>query len=324
MGWDNLRETIYENQKKLGVIPLDTKLTPRPAELPAWDSLTADQKRLYVREMEVFAGFLTQTDEQLGRILDEVASSPNGKNTLIMMALGDNGCSAEGGLDGTLNNMATQNGFPDDVQTMLKSVDEIGNSLHENHFAVGWAWALDCPFQWTKQVASHFGGTRSGFLISWPAGIKALGEVRSQWHHFVDVAPTIYEAVGVPMPKVVNGIAQVPLAGTSMVYTFDDPKAPDRHTSQYFEIMGNRAIYHDGWQAAARHGIPWILLGKKGDFQNDKWELYDLKTDFSEAEDLAAKEPDRLKTLQALFDEQERRCQLSTKDPSLSPRSWNR
>jgi arylsulfatase A-like enzyme len=321
MGWDNLRETIYENQKKLGVIPPDTKLTPRPAELPAWDSLNADQKRLYAREMEVFAGFLTQTDEQLGRILDEVANSPQGKNTLIMMALGDNGCSAEGGLDGTLNNMATQNGFPDDVQTMLKSVDEIGSSLHENHFAVGWAWALDCPFQWTKQVASHFGGTRSGFLISWPAGIKALGEVRSQSHHFVDVAPTIYEAVGVPMPKMVNGIAQAPLAGTSMVYTFDDPKAPDRHTSQYFEIMGNRAIYHDGWLAAARHGIPWILLGKKGDFQNDKWELYDLKTDFSEADDLAAKEPDRLKTLQALFDEQAKKYNVYPLDDRFAERA---
>src|SRR5271170_8032181 len=186
------------------------KLTMRPDALPAWDTLTADQKRLFARQMEVFAGFLAQTDEQVGRLLDAVRESPNGENTLIILALGDNGCSAEGGLNGTLNNMATQNGFPDDVATMLKSIDEIGEPQHENHFSVGWAWALDTPFKWTKQVASHFGGTRSGFVVSWPARIKARGELRKQWHHIVDLAPTLYESIGVQMPETVNGIKQVP------------------------------------------------------------------------------------------------------------------
>lgn len=188
MGWDSYREMVFAQQKKLGIVPDSAKLTPRPAELPAWETLSDDQKRLYSRQMEVFAGFLTQTDEQVGRVLDAVAKSPNADNTLVLLALGDNGASAEGGLNGTVNNMATQNGIPDDVQNMLKVIDELGSPKHENHFSVGWAWAVDTPFQWTKQVASHFGGTRSGFTVSWPARIKAHGEVRNQWHHVIDVA----------------------------------------------------------------------------------------------------------------------------------------
>jgi arylsulfatase len=321
MGWDKMRDEIFANQKELGIIPENAKLTPRPAEIPSWDSRSADEKRLYARQMEAFAGFLAQTDEQLGRILDAVSASPHGSNTLVIFALGDNGASAEGGLTGTLNNMATQNGFPDDVPTMLKSIDEIGSPLHENHFSVGWAWSIDTPFQWTKQVASHFGGTRSGFLISWPDRIKARGEVRDQWHHFVDIAPTIYEAVGIPMPETVNGIRQVPLAGVSMDYTFDDAKAPTRKETQYFEIYGNRAIYHDGWIAAARHGVPWQLLGKKGDFENDVWELYDLKQDFSEAEDLAKQEPAKLKEMQALFDEEARKYNVYPLDDRFAERA---
>ncbi len=320
MGWDKYRELAFENQKKLGVIPANAKLTPRPSDLPSWESRSPAEKRLYARQMETFAGFLAQTDEQVGRILREVAESPQADNTLIMLALGDNGCSAEGGLTGTLNNMGTQNGFPDNVDEMLKHIDEIGSPKHENHFSVCWAWAIDCPFQWTKQVASHFGGTRSGFIISWPARIKTGGEVRPQWHHFIDVAPTIYEATGISMPDTVNGIKQVPLAGTSMVYTFDSASAPTKHTTQYFEIMGNRAIYHDGWLAAARHGLPWVLLGRKGDFQNDQWELYNLNNDFSEADNLASSEPAKLKELQALFDHEAKKYNVYPLDDRFSER----
>ena len=320
MGWDKFRELVFANQKKLGVVPESAKLSARPEELPSWDSLSADQKRLYSRQMEVFAGFMVQTDEQIGRVIDTVRQSPHGDNTLIIYVLGDNGCSAEGGLNGTLNNMATQNGFPDDVAAMLKSIDEIGGPKHENHFSVGWAWALDTPFQWTKQVASHFGGTRTGFMVTWPTRIKAKREVRSQWHHVIDVAPTIYEAIGIDMPDTVNGIKQVPLAGVSMIYTFDDATAPSRHTTQYFEIMGNRAIYHDGWIAAARHGVPWILIGKKGDFENDKWELYDLANDFSEANNVASTNPDKLRELQALFKSEARKYSVYPLDDRFSER----
>ena len=296
MGYDKYREMVYENQKKIGIIPADAKLTPRPKELPAWDSLDADQKRLYARQMEVFAAFLAYTDEQIGRLLDEVKSGPNADNTLTILILGDNGCSAEGGLTGTINNMATQNGFPDSVPEMLKHIDEIGGPLHENHFSVGWAWAVDSPYQWTKQVASHFGGTRTGMMINWPAKFQAHGEVRSQFHHVVDIAPTIYEAASIRMPEYVNGVKQIPLAGVSMGYTFADAGAAGRHHTQYFEILGNRGVYQDGWIAVARHGLPWVLLGKKGDFENDKWELYNLDKDFSEADDLAATNPEKLRS----------------------------
>jgi len=320
MGWDSYREMVFAQQKKLGIVPASAKLTARPAELPAWDTLSDDQKRLYSRQMEVFAGFLTQTDEQVGRVLDAVAKSPNADNTLILLALGDNGASAEGGLNGTINNMATQNGIPDNVPDMLKVIDELGSPKHENHFSVGWAWAVDTPFQWTKQVASHFGGTRSGFTVSWPARIKAHGEVRNQWHHVIDVAPTIYEAAGIKMPDTLNGQKQVPLPGVSMLYSFNDAKAPTRHTTQYFEIMGNRAIYHDGWVAAARHGLPWELLGRKGDFENDKWELYDLSKDFSQADDLAAKDPAKLKQLQALFESEAKKYNVLPLDDRFAER----
>jgi len=300
-GWDEYRARLFENQKKVGSVPASAKLTPRPAELPAWGTLTSDQKRLYARQMECFAGFLSHLDEHLGRLLDAVSALAGAENTLTVAVLGDNGCSPEGGLTGTLNNMATQNGFPDDVATMLKSIDEIGMGKHENHFSVGWAWAVDAPFQWTKQVASHFGGSRTGVSVAWPAKISAKGEIREQFHHVVDIAPTIYEAAGISFPAAVNGVTQQPLNGTSFIYTFTKPKAKSRHLTQYFENAGNRAIYHDGWIASARHGIPWILLGRKGDFENDVWELYDLRKDYSQAIDLAQKHPARLKELQALF-----------------------
>src|SRR5580698_6585835 len=321
MGYDKYREMIYENQKKIGIIPADAKLTPRPKELPAWDSLDADQKRLYARQMEVFAGFLAYTDEQIGRLLDAVKSGSNADNTLTILILGDNGCSAEGGLTGTINNMATQNGFPDSVPEMLEHIDELGGPMHENHFSVGWAWAIDSPYQWTKQVASHFGGTRTGLIVNWPAKFQAHGEVRSQFHHVVDIAPTIYEAAGIDMPESVDGVKQIPLAGVSMEYTFADANAEGRHHTQYFEIMGNRGVYQDGWIAVARHGLPWVLLGKKGDFKNDKWELYNLDKDFSEADDLAATNPEKLKALQAAFEVEAKKNNVFPLDDRFAERA---
>jgi arylsulfatase len=302
IGWDAHRQRLFENQKKLGVIPGDAKLSERPEGIPAWDSLSDDERRLYARQMEVFAGFLAHLDEHLGRVLDAASQGPNASNTLVILSLGDNGCSAEGGLNGTINNMATQNGFPDDVAAMLSYIDELGGPEHENHFSVGWAWSVDCPFQWTKQVASHFGGTRTGLVVHWPEKITDAGGIRSQFHHVIDIAPTIYEAVGVSMPDYVNGVKQVPLAGVSMAYTYSDAAAASRHETQYFEIMGNRAIYHDGWIASARHGVPWVLIGKTGDFENDHWELYDLKSDFSQAIDISSQHPDKLTEMKALFD----------------------
>jgi arylsulfatase A-like enzyme len=262
MGWDKHRDAVFANQLKLGIIPADAKLSARPEGIPAWDALSDGERKLFARQMEVFAGFLSHLDEHLGRVIDAATLGPNGQNTLVVLSLGDNGCSAEGGLHGTINNMAAQNGFPDDVATMLSHIDELGGPRHENHFSVGWAWSIDCPFQWTKQVASHFGGTRTGLIMHWPAKIAA-GGVRSQFHHVIDIAPTIYEAVGITMPDSINGVAQVPLAGVSMAYTYGDAAAARRHTTQYFEIMGNRAIYHNGWIASARHGVPWVLLARR-------------------------------------------------------------
>lgn len=321
MGWDKFREEAFENQKKLGVIPPDTKLTPRPAEMPSWESCSADEKKVYARQMEAFAGFLSHLDDNLGRLFDAVASGEGGDNTLIICIAGDNGCSPEGGLTGTINNMATQNGFPDDFSVMLKAIDEIGGPKHENNFAVCWAWAVNTPMQWTKQVSSHFGGTRNGTIISWPAKIKDVGGVRSQFHHVTDIAPTIYEAAGITMPEKVNGVTQVPLAGVSMVYSFADAKAEDQKKTQYFEIMGNRAIYHDGWMASARHGLPWVLLGRTGDFDKDEWELYDLTKDFSQANNVAEQFPDKLKELQAVFDAEAKKYNVYPLDDRFSERA---
>jgi arylsulfatase A-like enzyme len=319
MGWDKHREAVFTNQLKLGVIPADAKLSARPDGIPAWDALSDDERKLFARQMEVFAGFLAHLDEHLGRVIAAGTSGPNGANTLVVLSLGDNGCSAEGGLHGTINNMAAQNGFPDDVATMLGHIDELGGPEHENHFSVGWAWSVDCPFQWTKQVASHFGGTRTGLIIHWPAKITAAG-IRSQFHHVIDIAPTIYEAVGITMPDSVNGVSQVPLAGVSMAYTYGDAAAEGRHTTQYFEIMGNRAIYHDGWIASARHGVPWVLIGKKGDFESDKWELYNLASDFSQAIDVSDQHPDKLAELQVLFEAEATKYEVFPLDDRFAER----
>jgi arylsulfatase A-like enzyme len=303
-GWDKLREETFERQLKMGIIPPGTKLTPRPAEIPAWDSLTADQKRLCARQMETFAGFAEHTDHEVGRLVDALEETGELDNTLFFYIAGDNGASAEGGPDGSYNEMLALNGIVSDVSSQLKHIDEWGGPMTFPHYAVGWAHAGDTPFQWTKQVASHFGGTRNPLVIRWPARIKnAHGEVRSQFAHVIDVAPTVLEAAGLPEPIMVDGAKQHPMDGISMVYTFDDPRAKDRHTTQYFEMFGNRAIYKDGWVAATRHSIPWIMT-KLPPFDQDKWELYHVDEDFSEANDLAGQNPAKLKELQAVFDQE--------------------
>jgi arylsulfatase A-like enzyme len=300
-GWDKYREETFQRQLKLGVIPPDTKLTPRPAEIPAWDSLTPDQKKVETRLMEVFAAFTAQTDHEVGRVIDSLKDIGQYDNTLILWEIGDNGASMEGTLNGVFNEMASLNGQTEDTSYILKHIDEIGGPKSYNHFPVGWAWAMNTPFQWGKQVASHFGGTRNPLVVSWPVRIKDKGALRTQFHDVIDVVPTLLEAAGIPEPVEVNGVWQKPIEGVSMMYSFDDPKAKSRRGTQYFEMFGNRALYHDGWIAVCRHGrLPWMNQGSY-DFADDKWELYNIDEDFSEANDLAAKNPEKLKMLQDMF-----------------------
>ncbi|MGH7681704.1 MAG: arylsulfatase, partial [Candidatus Eiseniibacteriota bacterium] len=299
-GWDDLREKTLARQIEMGVVPAGTKLTPRPPEIPAWDSLTADQKRLFARQMETFAGFGEQTDHEIGRLVQALQDLGKLDNTIFFYIAGDNGSSAEGGPDGTYNEALALNGIVSDVSSQMKHIDEWGGPLTFPHFSIGWALAGDTPFQWTKQVASHFGGTRNGMVVRWPKGIKAKGEIRSQFSHVIDVAPTVLEAAGLPEPTMVDGTKQRPMDGVSMVYSFDDAKAKERHTTQYFEMFGNRAIYRDGWIAATRHSIPWLMTNNLPKFSEDKWELYNVNEDFSEANDLAAQNPQKLKELQDL------------------------
>ncbi|QGQ26535.1 arylsulfatase [Gimesia benthica] len=321
-GWDKVREETLARQKKMGVVPENTKLTPRPQEIPGWDSLSDDARRLYARHQEAFAGFLAHTDHHVGRLIEAVRKLPDGNNTLIIYVAGDNGPSAEGSLTGTTNNIMTQNGIPDTVEGQLDEINEIGGPQHENHFPVGWAWAGASPFQWMKRVPSHFGGTRNGLVISWPAKVKDAGTVRSQFHHVIDIAPTIYEAAGIPEPKTVAGVKQTPIAGTSMAYTITNPDAEGRRTTQYFETGGHRAIYHNGWVAAAFQGVPWELTGSKG-FDNTKWELYNIEEDFSEAVDLAQKHPEKLKELQAIFDKEAEKYNVYPLDDRFAERVVN-
>ncbi len=297
-GWDVYREQTFARQKQLGVVPANAQLTPRPAELPAWDSLSADQKRLFTRMMEVFAAFTAETDFEMGRLLDVVRALPDADNTLIFYQVGDNGASAEGGLVGLLNENSFFNGVPESLEDNLKHLDEIGGPKHFNHFPAGWAWAMNTPFQWTKQIASHLGGVRNPLAVSWPARIQNPGGVRDQFHHVIDVAPTIYEAVGVTFPNVLNGVAQKPIDGTSMVYTFNEPQAPGRRRIQYFEMFINRGLYHDGWWAASRTAIPWESGTTSPNPDTAVWELYNLNEDFSQANNLAAQNPAKLRELQ--------------------------
>ncbi len=302
-GWDKLREEILARQKRLGVVPESAKLTPRPESIAAWDSLPADQKTLYARMMELYAGYLEQTDRNVGRVIEAVRATGQFDNTLIIYIAGDNGASAEGSPQGLLNEMTFFNGIPEDLQHVQSRTDELGSWTTSNHYPVGWAHAMDTPFQWTKQIASHYGGTRNGMVISWPAKIRSKGEVRSQWHHVIDIVPTLLDAVGLAMPASVNGVAQKPVEGVSMAYSFNDAKAPSARKTQYFEMLGNRAIYHDGWVAATTPiTAPWDPSGATADvISGYQWELYRVADDFSQADNLAEKNPDQLKQLQLLF-----------------------
>ncbi|MEW6250454.1 MAG: arylsulfatase [Planctomycetota bacterium] len=302
-GWDRLREETLARQIRLGVVPPDAKLTPRPPEIPAWDTFSPDQKRLFARQMETFAAFAAHTDHEIGRLVQALEDMGELENTLLIYIAGDNGASAEGGPEGTYNEMLALNGIVSDTASQMNHIDEWGSPLTFPHYAVGWAHAGDTPFQWTKQVASHFGGTRNPVVFHWPKRIKADGNVRSQFHHVIDIAPTVLEAVGLPEPKSVNGVEQRPMDGVSMLYTIADPAAQSRRTTQYFEMFGNRGIYHDGWTAVTRHSIPW-LMAKLPALAEDRWELYHVAEDFSQADDLAAKQPEKLKELQALFDKE--------------------
>ncbi|SNS65536.1 arylsulfatase [Sphingomonas laterariae] len=302
-GWDKLREEIFARQKKLGVVPADAKLTPRPAELPSWDSRTPDQKRLAARQMEVYAAFLAHTDHEIGRVVDAARKAPGGDNVMVIYIMGDNGASAEGGMDGSDHNLADIfYGFgAADVATQLARADQLGSDALDNHFAAPWAWATNAPFQWMKQVASHFGGTRNPMVISWPARITDRGALRPQFAHVVDIAPTIYDAVGIAPPAAVDGVAQKSIDGVSFATTLGGKAVTPAHRTQYFEMFGNRAIYRDGWIASARHSFPWQRTGRALSVEDDKWELYDLTRDFSQAVDLAAKYPARVEELKALF-----------------------
>jgi arylsulfatase A-like enzyme len=302
MGWDKMREETFARQKQLGIVPKDARLTARPDGIPAWDSLDADHKKVYARMMEVYAAALSHADHQMGRILDAIEELGELDNTLVIYIQGDNGASAEGSPQGLLNEMTFFNAVPEDFQQLLRRIDEIGTEKTYNHYPIGWAHAMDTPFQWTKQIASHFGGTRNGLVISWPARIKDKGGIRTQFHHVNDLAPTILEAAGVQTPAMLDGVPQKPIEGVSMLYTFDDAKAPSRHRTQYFEMLGNRGIYSDGWVACTTPAVaPWVSTAQPIDVDDYRWELYHVDQDFSEAVNLADKEPARLRALQDLF-----------------------
>jgi arylsulfatase A-like enzyme len=299
-GWDKVREETLERQKKLGVVPANTKLGPKPKDIKDWETLSADEKKLFTRQMETYAGFAEHTDHEIGRLYSAIEEVGQADNTLFIYIVGDNGASAEGQMNGTFNEMSFFNGAPESVQDMLKHYDEWGGESTYPHYPAGWAVAMDSPFSYTKQVASDLGGTRNGMVIHWPKGIKAKGEVRSQFGHVIDIAPTVYEACKVPAPKKVNGIDQDPLEGKSLVYSFDNAGAKEMHTVQYFEMFGNRAIYSDGWYARTIHRPAWQLKPSQP-LQEDPWELYNTNEDFSLANNLAAGNADKLKELQALF-----------------------
>jgi arylsulfatase len=300
-GWDKLREETFARQKKLGVIPQDCQLTARHPEIPAWETISPVMKKVLARQMEVYAGFMEHTDHHVGRLLDALKDLGILEDTLVYLIIGDNGASAEGSLQGCFNELAPLTGFPqlETAEFLTERMDKLGGVEAYNHYAVGWAHAMDTPYQWTKQVASHFGGTRNGTIVHWPKGIKAKGEVRSQFHHVIDIAPTILEVAHLPQPLFVNGVQQRPIEGVSMAYSFNDGKAAERHETQYFEMAGNRGIYHKGWTAVTRHRTPWLTGGVKlAAFDDDVWELYDTNTDWTQSKDLAKANPQKLHELQ--------------------------
>ncbi len=299
-GWDKLREETLARQIALGVVPKGTKLAGKPKDIKDWDQLSADEQKLFARQMEVYSAFGEYADNEIGRLFDAVGETGQLDNTLIFYILGDNGTSAEGGMSGMFSEMTYFNNVEETVQEMLKHYDEWGGPTTYPHMAAGWAVAGDTPFMWTKQMPSNYGGTRNGMIVSWPKGIKTKNEVRPQWHHVIDVAPTVLEAAGLPEPKSVNGTVQSPIEGVSMVYSFNQPDAKSTHTTQYFEIFGNRAIYHDGWFAGTVHRAPWEKTPRQK-LQEDPWELYDTAQDFSLTNNLAAAHPAKLKELQDIF-----------------------
>ncbi len=301
-GWDALREETFARQKELGVIPEDAELTVRHDEIPAWDEIEDDLKPVLARQMEVYAGFMEHTDHNVGRLLDALAELEILDDTLVYCIIGDNGASAEGTLHGSFNELIDLNGASalQTTEFMASRIDDFGTPKAYNHYAVGWAHAMDTPYQWTKQVASHWGGTRNGTIVSWPNGIKAKNEVRNQFHHVIDVGPTVLEAAGLPEPSYVNGIQQAPYEGISMAYSFDDADAAERHTTQYFEMFVNRGIYHEGWTAVTRHSIPWDPGAALPAFDDDVWELYGPH-DWTQAHDLSNEQPDKLHWLQRQF-----------------------
>ena len=299
-GWDKLREQILARQVEAGIVPKGTKLAPKPRAIPDWGSLSGDEKKLFARQAEVFAAYIEMTDHEIGRVVEAIEETGQLDNTLIFFVYGDNGTSAEGGRIGMFNEMTYFNGGKESVEMMLQLLDKWGGPETYPHMAAGWAVAFDTPYKWTKQVASDHGGTKVGMAVHWPKGIKSKGELRTQFHHVIDVAPTILEAAGLPEPKEVNGVEQRPMDGVSMVYSFDDAKAEDQHTTQYFEMFGNRAIYHDGWFARTIHKAPWEPKPRRG-LAEDIWELYDMHNDFSLVNDLSKKNPQKLSELQELF-----------------------
>jgi arylsulfatase len=302
-GWDRLRERTLARQKELGVVPPETELSPRHEEIPAWDDVPDDLKPVLARQMEVYAGFLEHTDRHVGRLIDTLVDLEVLEDTLVYYIVGDNGASAEGTTNGTFNEMFVLNGASqlETTEFMASRLDDFGTPAAYNHYAVGWAHAMDTPYQWTKQVASHWGGTRNGTIVHWPAGIKARDEVRAQFHHVIDLAPTVLDAARLPEPTFVNGIQQRPIEGVSMRYSFDDAQAAEARETQYFEMFCNRGIYHKGWTAVTRHSTPWVMGTELPRFEDDVWELYDTTRDWSQSHDLAAEMPEKLRELQRQF-----------------------
>ena len=302
-GWDALREKTLARQKEMGIVPENTVLAPKPDDIPNWDDLTDNEKKLFALQMEAFAGFAEHTDNEVGRLVEAIAKMGELDNTLFIYIMGDNGSSAEGGLIGTYNELIHLNAIEgaETIEGMLEKADVWGGPESFPHMSAAWAVATDAPFTWTKQIAADYGGTRNGMVMHWPNGINSKGEIRSQWHHVNDIGPTILEAATLPEPKMINGVQQCPMDGVSMLYAVDNAEAPDQKTTQYFEMFGNRAIYNDGWLARVVHRQPWDgePLNK---LQEDKWELFNTEEDFSLSKDLAASNPEKLKELQALFE----------------------
>ena len=322
-GWDRMREQTFARQKQLGIIPRDTKLTARPDQIPAWDSLNADQKRLYARMMEVYAAALAHADHEIGRVIATVEELGELDNTLIIFIQGDNGASGEGTLQGLSNEVGVAgNLVPESLDFLVSSIDELGGPLHYNLYPVGWAHAMNTPFQWTKQVASHFGGTRNGLVMSWPARINDKGGIRSQFHHVVDVVPTVLETIGLSFPDELNGVKQKPIEGVSMVYTLANPQAASTRRTLYFEMLGNRGIFHEGWMASSTPlRLPWAPPGAAPNPDDFKWELYDVSKDFAQAHNVVAQYPEKLKELQAIFDREARKYDVYPLQTSFADRA---